>query len=427
MMEEFRLPEEVWLHVFQFLPTRDRLSVRSSCSLFMRLIDRPVFWKSSTLYIEKIRSFTSHSWRTLSSRKIGAVVVLRASEAEWRQLAVRLPWLHSVTARVCCVRALNALTEFKNLRSLSIQRGECPSLTPLSALRDLTHLSLCEVQCSPALNMINALSQLSYLTSLHYHACGKPIPTAAFHHLLKSLPRLQKLSLKMGSGQGPASEDALFRPQANHMPELQCRIPALTSLELLNYIDPILSPVALQGLPSLRLLTVQYRGWHLDPFLFHLKKWLTTVPLLSVLNISLGYRLGLYANLVPATVHHLSLKRVIADSKALRDLAQRVPDLLHLHLDLNSYKRQSFIAAVPHLFPKLESLVVRHNTVTVEEFLGLAQLSHLKHLVVLYPTTIQNAALMDLTEELRLQTNYRLNVIHSVGQKDPNVCLCVND
>ncbi|KAF5892252.1 uncharacterized protein DAT39_018042, partial [Clarias magur] len=230
---------------------------------------------------------------------------------------------------------------------------------PLSALRDLTHLSLCEVLCSPALNIIDALSQLSKLTSLHYHACGKPIPTAAFHHLLKSLAQLQKLSLRMGSGQDPVSEDALFQSQAKHMPEEpQCRVPALTSLELLNYMDPILSPVALQGLPSLRLLTVQYRGWNLDPELCHLKKWLTTVPLLSELNISLGYQLGVYANLVPATVHRLSLKGVMAECKALRNLAQHVPDLLHLHLDLHFHKRQSLIAEVPCLFPKLESLVV---------------------------------------------------------------------
>lgn len=217
-MEEFRLPEEVWVHVFQFLSTYDKLSVRSSCRFFMRLIDRPVLWKNTTLYIEKINSFTSHSWRTLSNRKIASVVVLKTNGKEWKQLALRLPWIHSITVDVCCASVLNSLSEFKNLTRLVLRRCICPSLTSLSALRELSHLSLCEVVCAPTSDIINALSQLTTLTSLHYHACSKPIPTAAFHNLLQRLPKLKQLSLKMGPNHGPVSKDALFLPQGNHMP-----------------------------------------------------------------------------------------------------------------------------------------------------------------------------------------------------------------
>ncbi|XP_026775178.2 uncharacterized protein im:7136021 isoform X1 [Pangasianodon hypophthalmus] len=427
MMEEFILPEEVWVHVFHFLSTSDKLSVRSSCRFFMRLIDRPVLWKNTTLYIGKISSFTSHSWRTLINRKIASVVGLKMNGKEWKQLALRLPWIHSVTVDECCVSALNSLSEFKNLTRLVLRRCVCPSLTSLSTLRELSHLSLCEVVCAPTSDIINALSQLNNLTSLHYHACSKPIPTAAFHNLLQRLPKLKQLSLKVGSNQSPVSNDALFLPQANHMPEdPQCRVPALISLELLNYMDPILSPVALQGLPSLKFLTVQYRGWALEPELCHLKTWLSTMPFLSELNISLGYQLGVYVNSVPATVHHLSLKGVMAEVKALRDLAQRVPDLLHLHLDVCFHKRQSIIAEVPWLFPKLQSLAIRHYKVPVEEFLGLAQLSHLKHLVILDPNSGPNSALKDLTQKMHIQTNYRVNVIHLSGPKDPNACFCAN-
>ncbi|XP_053489728.1 uncharacterized protein im:7136021 isoform X1 [Ictalurus furcatus] len=426
MMEEFRLPEEVWVHVFQFLSTYDKLSVRSSCRFFMRLIDRPVLWKNTTLYIEKINSFTSHSWRTLSNRKIASVVVLKTNGKEWKQLALRLPWIHSITVDVCCASVLNSLSEFKNLTRLVLRRCICPSLTSLSALRELSHLSLCEVVCAPTSDIINALSQLTTLTSLHYHACSKPIPTAAFHNLLQRLPKLKQLSLKMGPNHGPVSKDALFLPQGNHMPEgSQCRVPALISLELLNYMDPILSPVALQGLPSLKFLTVQYRDWSPKSKLCHLKTWLSTMPLLSKLNISLGPPLGVYANSVPATVQHLSLKGVMAEFKALRDLAHRVPDLLHLHLDLCFHKRQRVIAEVPWLFPKLQSLAIRHYKVPVEELLGLAQLSHLKHLVILDPTTGPNSALMDLTQKMHIQTNYRV-IIHLSGPKHPNACLCAN-
>lgn len=217
-MAELRLPGEVWVHVFHFLSTPDKLSVRSSCRFFMGLIDRPVLWKNTTVYIENINSFTSHSWRTLSNRKTASVVVLKAKRKEWKQLALRLPWIDSVTVDVCCATALHSLCEFKSLTRLVLRRCVCPTLRPLSALRQLSHLSLCEVVYAPTSDIINALSQLTNLTSLHYHACSKPIPTAAFHHLLQRLPKLKNLSLKMGSNQGPISKDALFLPQANHMP-----------------------------------------------------------------------------------------------------------------------------------------------------------------------------------------------------------------
>ncbi|XP_058255466.1 uncharacterized protein im:7136021 isoform X1 [Hemibagrus wyckioides] len=428
MMEVFRLPEEVWVHVFHFLSTPDKLSVRSSCRFFMRLIDRPVLWKNKTLYIEKINSFTSHSWSTLSNRKIRSVVVLKTRGKEWRQLAVRLPWLQSVTVDVCCASTLNSLSDFKNLTRLVLRRCICPSLTSLSALRELSHLSLCEVVCASPSDIINALSQLTNLTSLHYHACSKTIPTAAFPYLLQRLPKLKHLSLNMESNQGPVSKDALFFPQANlHVPDgPQCSVPALISLELLNYMDPILSPVALQGLPSLKFLTVQYRDWSLEPQLCHLKTWLSKMPLLSELNISLGYQLGVYANSVPPTVYRLSLKGVMAEFKALRDLAQSVPDLLHLHLDLCFHNKQSLIAEIPHLFPKLQSLAIRHYQLPVEEFLGLAQLSHLKHLVILDPTARPNSELMDLTRKMQIQTNYRVNVVNFSGPRDPSACFYAN-
>ncbi|XP_017569266.1 uncharacterized protein LOC108436984 [Pygocentrus nattereri] len=48
----------------------------------------------------------------------------------------------------------------------------------------------------------------------------------------------------------------------------------------------------------------------------------------------LGYQLGAYANLVPGPVQSLSLKGVVGELKALREMAQQVPDLLCLYLDL---------------------------------------------------------------------------------------------
>lgn len=69
----------------------------------------------------------------------------------------------------------------------------------------------------------------------------------------------------------------------------------------------------------------------------------------------------------------------------------------------------------------------RHCKVPVDELLGLAQLSHLKHLVILDPTIGPDSALLDLTQKLYIQTNYRINVINLIGPKYPNACLCVNN
>ncbi|XP_017540206.1 uncharacterized protein im:7136021 [Pygocentrus nattereri] len=189
-------------------------------------------------------------------------------------------------------------------------------------------------------------------------------------------------------------------------------------------MDPMLSPVALQGLPSLKSLT-QYRGWTLDSSLCHLKTWLSMLPLLSELSISLGYQLGANANSVPGTVQSLSLKGMVGELKALREMAQQVPDLFYLHLDLCGHERHSFIAEVPQLFPKLQSLKMRHHSVPETEFLQLAQMSYLKHIMVLDAHNLSpNSALMDLAHKLHIQTNNRDHVIHSSEAKDRNVCFC---
>lgn len=211
-MGTFRLPDEVWLHVFRFLSIPDQSSVRASCRWFMKLIDRPVLWKNTTLYIDTIHSFTSHAWRTLCRRKIASVVVLKASGDEWKQLGCRLPWIHSVTVGLCCARALDSFTDFNNLTRLVVRRCACPSLTSLAALRQLSHLSLCEVVCAPTSDIVHALSQLTNLTSLHYHACSKTIPAAAFPSLLQRMFKLKHLSVNMGTYQSEAD----FFPPAKH-------------------------------------------------------------------------------------------------------------------------------------------------------------------------------------------------------------------
>ncbi|XP_076835154.1 uncharacterized protein LOC143481091 [Brachyhypopomus gauderio] len=421
------LPEEVWIHVFKFLSSGDKFSIRSSCRFFKRLIDHPTMWKNTTVSLEKITAYNSHFWRTLRIRRINSIVVLKADVKEWTLLASRLPGLVSLTIDLCCdAKAFETFNSFKNLKRLFIRRCQCPNLTSSVALvRQLSHLGLCEVRCASKSDIINAVCHLTNLTSLCYHESSKPVLKEDLYSIFRCLPNLKHLSLKMGSNQVPLPDDC-FRPSQvkNVSEDAKCGKVSLNSLELLNYMDPILSSGALRGFSSLRSLTVQYRCPAEDSSMCNLKTWLATLPDISDLSISLGYHLGAYANWVPVTVRSLSLRGVVADLKALRKMARRVPDLSDFHLDLCCHERPSLIAELPQLFPKLQSLKMRHRNVPEKEILGLAQLSCLKRLEVLDPLVGPNSLLTHLTHKLHIQTNYRIHVIHSSGPNDQNGCLC---
>ncbi|KAG9268206.1 hypothetical protein AMEX_G17152 [Astyanax mexicanus] len=427
-MVDVGLPEEVWVHVFGFLSSADKLSARSSCRFFRRLIDQPALWRNSTVYLEKPSSYRSHFWRTLGRRRTSSAVVLKGTKVrEWTELARRLPWLVSLTLRACGnPKALEALAEFKKLQRLEIRLCRCPSLSnSLTALSQLTHLGFCEVSCAPGADITGAVSQLSNLTSFSYHEGNKLIPKAALHKLLRNLTNLKRLSLKLLTMQGSLPSDYLCPAKTNWQPgESKYETLGLTSLELLNYMDPVLSSGALQSFPCLTSLTVQYRDWASDSCPCHLKTWLSTLPVLSELSISRGHPLGMYSDSVPGTVRSLSLKGVRTELRTVRDMAQQLPDLLFLHLDLYCHEKQNLIAEVPQLFPKVQTLEMRHHNVPKTEFLQLAQMTHLKRLVVLDPYMDPSSALTDLTNKLHLLTNSRVRVIHSSELRDRNACLC---
>lgn len=61
---------------------------------------------------------------------------------------------------------------------------------------------------------------------------------------------------------------------------------ALTSLELLNYTDPLLSPVALDHLPLLEKLTVNYHRGATHRNTCHLKGWLRSLSHLTELAVN---------------------------------------------------------------------------------------------------------------------------------------------
>ncbi|KAG5857480.1 hypothetical protein ANANG_G00019900 [Anguilla anguilla] len=404
----FHLPQEVWFQVCLFLSDEEKGNVRSSCKYFKRLIDHPSMWRNSSVVLKKIRSYNSAYWATLRRRKISKVVVHKAGTREWELIATSLPWLRAITIdKFMDVKALGTLQRFKNLNRLVIRSFQCPSglATVLAPLRQLTHICLCDLHRAPRAELISALSQLTGLTSLFYHEGDKPISSRTLQSMLVCLPNLTELSLKMGAVYGTLPDDYFHLPKTHGDPTSEVAaldtVPnksisgredpgqsdrGLTRLELLNYMDPILSPVALEPLCRLQSLTVCYRDRAVEP---------------SRCNLS-----------------------VIIGPGDLSALGKRTPDLQRLHLDLCSYGRQSGLHELPVLFPKLKTLKLRHWNMTEAEFVGLAQLRHLQQLVVLDAQPGPSPALSSLIQKLQIETDYRVQVIHSLIPRDPTACFC---
>ncbi|XP_043119313.1 uncharacterized protein im:7136021 [Puntigrus tetrazona] len=423
-MPEIQLPEEMWIHVFGFLSERDKLNVRLSCAYFKRLVDHWSLWKDSVVVLQK--PYDSHFWKTLRQRKIKSVVVKRATTKVLQQTVAWLPWIGSVTLLECNDgTALVTLTALKHLQRLVISQCCCRSLTgSLLSLRQLTHLCLCEVKRASVSEIRAAISQLVNLTTLEYHDDKNPIHKSALHGMLGHLPNLKHLSLKLGPKYGILPDDYFCPTKANGNPGVTPDAElGLSSLELLNYEDPCLSSLAFNGLSSLTKLAVHYRKCYKNPDLCCLTKWLRRLNVLSELSVSLGYPLEAYAEWIPRTVQRLSLMRVQATLNSVRIVGEQVPDLLQLQLDLFCLDICDLITEVPHVFPKVQILEVRHHNVPESVFLQLQRLPRLEQLVILDAPESPSPTVRNLTQKLHVQTNNRIHVLHS-NSKDQTACSC---
>lgn len=421
---QLTLPEEVWIHVFGFLSDRDKLNVRLSCTYFKRLIDHWSLWTDSVIVLQKL--YDSHFWKTLCQRKIKSVVVQKATAKVLQQTVTCLPWIGSVTLVQCSDgTALVTLRALKHLQRLVIRQCCCRSLTSsLLSLRQLTHLCLCEVKRASISEISAAISQLVNLTTLKYHEDKNPIHKSALHGMLGRLPNLKHLSLRFGPKYGILPDDYFCPAKAFGHPGVTRDAGfGLSSLELLNYEDPCLSSVAFNALSSLTKLTVHYRKWHANPDFCCLTKWLQGLSVLSELNISLGYSLRVYAERIPRTVQRLSLMGVKAELESVRIMGQQVPDLLQLHLDLCCHDISDVITEMPQIFPKLQILKVRHHNVPEAVFLQLQHLPRLKQLVILDAPKSPSPTVLNLTQNLHVQTNNRVHVLH-FNSKDKTTCSC---
>lgn len=215
------LPPEVWVHVFGFLSIAEKMSIRSCCKCFKKLVDHWTLWKDNTVVLRKLCAYSSQFWTTLRRRRTDSVVVHRASTKEWEQLAISLPMLSTIVIDDCSkLKTLEIIKQFKNLKRLLITGGpRLPGVygDVLEHLRKLTHFSVCHFHLdyyAQRLDLIRAVSKLSHLTSLSFHGGDKavPIPKQTFHAMLNSLPNLKHLSLKLGIYYNGTLPDDYFSP-----------------------------------------------------------------------------------------------------------------------------------------------------------------------------------------------------------------------
>uniref|UniRef100_A0A3Q3KF78 F-box domain-containing protein n=1 Tax=Mastacembelus armatus TaxID=205130 RepID=A0A3Q3KF78_9TELE len=277
-MEELpQLPPEVWVYVFSFLSTEEKHAVRTCCRYLRNLVDHPSLWRDYTVMLSDLRRYTYGFWETLQKRNLTRVAVRHLRRKEWRRLVILLPTLTAIVfmdgGRFYKQKYLDILTRFPNLRDLGVRNAAWnePMLgrqLTQQVRERLTHLSVCNVRLTDSVDFINAVSHLVNLRFLLFHQHGemygldtvRPVPRSVFHNLLLSLKKLKHLSWGMKGEPLELLPDDYFSPADPNQPgAARYDGPALTSLELVDYPENILSGNALTSLTSLRSLTVHYK------------------------------------------------------------------------------------------------------------------------------------------------------------------------
>nr|XP_040060861.1 uncharacterized protein im:7136021 [Gasterosteus aculeatus aculeatus] len=243
------------------------------------------------------------------------------------------------------------------------------------------------------------------------------------HSILNCLPKLKHLSLSIVQRLFAFSNISGPKPG----PVGGAGSPVLSSLELIHCIDHSLPEDVMRLMPGLKTLAVYYRCSNQEttegcpsPDRHPLNTWLSDLPQLSTLVIAKGPPVKNYVSSIPATVTNLTLCAVGLSSEDMAAVAVQVPNLLHLHLDPWPSHLGARTAQIPHLFPKLKSLKLRHEHVPERDFLHLHQLQDLGYLEILD----SSPQLSKLAGKLQALTDYRLQVTTSPRRRDVFSCHC---
>ncbi|XP_008285247.1 uncharacterized protein LOC103361039 [Stegastes partitus] len=447
------LPPELWVSVFSYLSTEEKHTVRTCCRYLKKLIDHPSLWREQTVVLSDLRRYTYGFWDTLLRRKLTRVAVRHLRRKEWRRLVKFLPTLTAVVfvdgGRLYKEKYMNNLARFPELRDIGVRNAtwEEPMLgrSVTAQLRErLTHLSVCNVRLPCTVQFINTVSHLDNLRYLLFHQQGegygldtvRPVPCEVFHQLLLRLRKLQHLSWGMrGEPSEPLPDHYLSPPDPQQPGAARYGGPVLTSLELVDYPEPLLPENALSALTSLRSLTVRYR-YIREGISCRLRSWLGPLRQLDTLTIIGGNSLATYTTTIPPSVTRLTL-RVAITLKDMDSIAPKVPGLKHLDIEQNR-SSGSLCRRIPMLFPELRTLRIRFFRRKPEkDLLSLHRLRHLVQLELLVERSFilrdylnghpwPSPCVRELIDELRQLSKNRITVITAMRQRNPlRECDCV--
>ncbi|XP_030604918.1 uncharacterized protein LOC115793893 [Archocentrus centrarchus] len=446
------LPPEVWLLVFRYLNTKQKHTVRLCCKGFRVLIDHPFLWKDYTVVLTNLLRYPSNFWDTLQYRRVTRAVVQHLWPKDWQVLVKTLPSLTTIVCvkerRRCNTVYLEDLSDFPDLRKLGVRNatwGE-PMLVQCKnkhLAAQLTHLSVCNVQLFNTAEFIDSVSHMVNLEYLLFHqqdamehGRGRPVPCDVFHKLLLSLKKLKHLSWGMkGEPTLPLPDDYFF-PEDPEKPGAYGG-PALTTLELSNYTEMILTENTLRGLTSLKSLSIHYRYlW--DGTQCHLRSWVNHVPQLDSLTIIGGNFLGSHTINFPPRMTRLTLRTSVCMCQ-LTCIASKLKLVEYLDIDQNRLAG-TLCKQLPILFPQLKTLRIRFcREEPKRELLFLNGLRHLEQLELIMgcSNSGQNhclrkpwpsSALQGLIRELQHLSKNRFRIMTKMQQRDIlKMCDCVCD
>ncbi|RVE55558.1 hypothetical protein OJAV_G00235050 [Oryzias javanicus] len=422
-MAALRLPAELWLRVFTYLPWTDKLRMRCTCSRFRSLLDESsALWRGFSVLLQDPSRYNRGFWRSLARWRVRAVRLRAGARTDLQLLDSRLPLLDSLRLDRWTEREVRELRVLGRLQRLSITSGCAPLgeldfLVPLSD--QLTQLTLCNVQLTcPAAHLMAAVTRLRRLTSLQLHHDGS-LRIRTLGGILGHLNLLTHLSWTMIAYKALPQD---FFGSA-HLPD-GAAAPQLSHLQLLNY-DAAVTRDVLQPLSRLRSLSVLHLYSVPGPTC-HLQTWLTSLPELSSLSVHGGHPLAAYAAVLPPSLLSLTLS-VDLQPEDLQVVSARAPGLEHLHLEPWG-SSSSLIKLLPHLFPHLRRLAIRHHGVSGEDFLLLQELKHLHTVEILdayhrpnpeEPSWVlyePSPHLLQLTCKLQELTNHRVQTSRSPSQ-----------
>ncbi|KAM8914467.1 uncharacterized protein AB9W97_009750 isoform 1-T3 [Spinachia spinachia] len=427
------LPPEIWMHVLRHLSPTDRFSFRASCKYFKHLVDQGCLWRDWSVVLDFQRgAYNSRFWATLRRRRVTGVVMRGTKAKDWKQLALSLPSLTTVVMDQSSHASLDCIKDFTNLKRLAIRSSSTNILLDASTVhrpQQLTELSMCDVKFPPAGlgGFISALSHFTNLTSLVCHQIGIFEETiSVIQSILNCLPELKHLSLSI------VQRLFAFSNISGPKPGLRggADTPVLSSLELIHFIDHSLPEDVMRLMPGLQTLAVFYTCSNRQttqgspsPDPHPMNTWLSNLPQLSTLVISKGPPLKKYVTSIPATVTDLTLCAAELSLEDMAAVAVQVPNLLHLHIDPWPLHRGAHTAQIPHLFPKLQSLKLRHEHVPEKDFLRLHRLQDLGYLEILD----NGPQLSKLAGKLHALAENRLHVTTSPRRRDAFSCYCAGE